>query len=186
VNDNTTTPRHEPQRIVDGPLSLSLSPAKGERVPKAGEGAVQGCKARMPSGNSFPERGSVYYDAECGFCRAGARRGSGLFERRGFRWLPLQTPGTPARLGLTEAALREEMKLWLTDGRVLGGVDAWAVLFRSVWWLWPLGVALRIPGLHWVANLVYRWVARHRYALAGQCRLSDRKPSRHDSFFRFP
>jgi predicted DCC family thiol-disulfide oxidoreductase YuxK len=65
-------------------------------------------------------------------------------------------------------------------------VDAWAVLFRSVWWLWPLGAALRIPGLHWVANLVYRWVARHRYALTGRCRLPDRKPSRHDSFFRLP
>jgi len=31
---------------MDGPLSLSLSPSNGERVPKAGEGAVQGSKAR--------------------------------------------------------------------------------------------------------------------------------------------
>jgi predicted DCC family thiol-disulfide oxidoreductase YuxK len=135
---------------------------------------------------SLPDRGTVYYDAECGLCRAGAARGSGLFERRGFRWLPLQTPGTPALLGISEAELRQEMKLRLADGRVLGGVDTWAVLFRSVWWLWPLGVVLRIPGVHGVANLVYRWVARHRYALAGRCRLSDRKPSRHDSFFRLP
>jgi hypothetical protein len=32
---------------MDGPLSLSLSPFEGERVPKAGEGAVQGFKARI-------------------------------------------------------------------------------------------------------------------------------------------
>jgi hypothetical protein len=38
----------------NGPLSLSLSPATGERVPQAGEGAVQGFKARIPSGNSLP------------------------------------------------------------------------------------------------------------------------------------
>lgn len=135
---------------------------------------------------SLPERGSVYYDGECGFCRAGVTRSSGLFERRGFRWLPLQSPGTARHLGITEADLRQEMKLRLTDGRILGGVDAWAVLFRSVWWLWPVGAALRIPGVHGVANLVYRWVVRHRYALAGQCRLSQSKPRRHASFFSFP
>ena len=45
---------HEPQWEMNGPLSLSLSPATGERVPKAGEGAVQRFKARMPSGHSLP------------------------------------------------------------------------------------------------------------------------------------
>jgi hypothetical protein len=39
---------------MNGPLSASLSLSKGERVPKAGEGTVQGFKARIPSGNSLP------------------------------------------------------------------------------------------------------------------------------------
>ena len=46
-------PPHEPALAMDGPLSLSLSPFKGERVPKAGEGAVRGFKARIRSGNSL-------------------------------------------------------------------------------------------------------------------------------------
>jgi hypothetical protein len=39
---------------LKAPLSLSLSPSKGERVPKAGEEAVQRFKERMPSVNPLP------------------------------------------------------------------------------------------------------------------------------------
>jgi hypothetical protein len=51
-------PRHEPALEMDGPLSLSLSPPRGERVPKAGEEAVRGFKARILSGNSLPATNS--------------------------------------------------------------------------------------------------------------------------------
>ncbi len=37
---------HAPGLEKDGPLSLSLSPSEGERVPQAGEGAVHGPDAR--------------------------------------------------------------------------------------------------------------------------------------------
>ena len=76
-------------------------------------------------------RGQVFYDADCGLCSRGVTRWGGLFERRGFHWLPLQTPGVAARLGASDADLRAEMKLQLASGRVLGGVDAWKVLFRA-------------------------------------------------------
>jgi hypothetical protein len=49
-------PSHEPRPERDGPLSLVLSPSKEERVPKAGEGAVQGLNAQLPSGSSHPDR----------------------------------------------------------------------------------------------------------------------------------
>jgi hypothetical protein len=47
-------PPREPEMQINGPLSLSLSPSKGERVPKAGEGAVQDFNARIPLENSLP------------------------------------------------------------------------------------------------------------------------------------
>jgi hypothetical protein len=40
-------PPNDPQSDRDGPLSLSLSPSEGERVPKAGEGLVHGPAARQ-------------------------------------------------------------------------------------------------------------------------------------------
>jgi hypothetical protein len=78
----------------------------------------------------------------------------------------LQTPGLAARLGLPEHLLMEEMKVELADGRVLGGIDSWACLFRTAWWLWPLGAALSLPGIHGLAQTAYGWFACHRYCLA--------------------
>lgn len=116
-------------------------------------------------------QGWVFYDAECRFCVAGMKRWGGLFARRGFEWLPLQTPGAATRLGVTEAQLFEEMWVQLADGRVTSGVNAWAALMRSVWWMWPLGVLLAVPGINAIAQVVYRWVARNRYCLGGSCKI---------------
>ena len=133
-------------------------------------------------------RGWVFYDAECAFCVRGATRWGGLFERRGFRWLPLQSPGAAERLGIGGVALRDEMKLLLSDGRIVGGVDAWVVLFRTVWWLWPVGCLLTLPGLHWVGDYAYRWIALHRHRFVGRCEIQGQKPvhHRHGTFFELP
>jgi len=114
-------------------------------------------------------RGTLFYDAQCPLCRAALKCVGPIFARRRFHWLPLQSPGAVQRLGIPEAALLEEMKLQLPDGRVLGGIDSWIYLCRSVWWLGPLGLVLSVPGLHAVAQAAYRWIARNRYCLGGKC-----------------
>ncbi len=121
-------------------------------------------------------RGWVFYDAECRFCVAGRQRWGGVFGRRGFVWLPLQTPGAAARLGVSEEQLMEEMWLQFADGRVARGANAWAEMMRRVWWLWPLGVLIAVPGFNWVARAVYRWVARNRRCLGGSCKIHSHGP----------
>lgn len=140
----------------------------------------------MPVDNVGEARGWIFYDAQCPFCRRQCQRWGPTFARRGFVWLPLQTPGTANRLGVTESELRREMKLLRTDGRVLGGVEAWAVLLRSVGWLRPVGWLLACPGLRDLAGLGYRWVARHRYCLGGTCPLPQLPLRRHRAFLEFP
>lgn len=120
---------------------------------------------------NVPVRAWVYYDAECSFCVRGVMRWAPLFERRGFRWLPLQTPGTAARLGVSDAALREEMHLLLASGKVRRGIDAWHTLWSSIWWLFPLALALSLPGLNALGQIAYRRLAAHRYCLRGRCAL---------------
>ncbi|MEY4387020.1 MAG: hypothetical protein RLY20_2303 [Verrucomicrobiota bacterium] len=122
-------------------------------------------------------RGWVFYDADCRFCVAGMKRWGGVFTRHGFVWLPLQTPGTATRLGVTEAQLLEEMWLLLADGRRVKGADAWAAMMRSVWWLWPLGAVISLPGINVVAHVIYRWVARNRRCLGGSCKLHAHEPT---------
>ena len=133
-------------------------------------------------------RGQVFYDADCGLCSRGVTRWGGLFERRGFHWLPLQTPGVAARLGASDGELRAEMKLQLASGRVLGGVDAWKVLFRAVWWLWPLGVFLGLPGIRTLCTVFYRWFALNRHCLSGACGLPNHTSPhhRHTAFLEMP
>jgi len=138
--------------------------------------------------SAIAPRGEIFYDADCPLCARGAERWGGLLARRGFRWLPLQTSGTAVRLGLSEAGLRAEMKLRLADGRVCGGVDAWAVLLRSVWWLWPLGIFIGLPGMRTLTSAAYRWVARNRYCFSHACDLRRRElvHHRHAAFFELP
>jgi predicted DCC family thiol-disulfide oxidoreductase YuxK len=122
--------------------------------------------------------GWIFYDAACPICRTASRMLEDIFARRGFKWVPLQTPGTAGHLGFPEAALLEEMKLLLPDHRVLGGIESWIRLFRSVWWLWPLGTLLSLPGCNALGRVSYRWLARHRYRLAGKCPASPQKRHR--------
>ena len=123
-------------------------------------------KAKTPAG-------WIYFDAECRFCVAHRRRWGRVFERRGFVWLPLQTPGAAERLGVTDAQLRAEMWLQFADGRTFSGVNAWSAQMRRVWWLWPLGVVLALPGFNAAARALYRWVAKNRHCLGGACAVAS-------------
>jgi alginate O-acetyltransferase complex protein AlgI len=65
------------------------------------------------------------------------------------------------------------MKLLLPDGRVLGGIDSWIQLLRALPALRPLAWLLQLPGIHPLALRSYRWIARHRYCVAGSCALPN-------------
>jgi hypothetical protein len=86
----------------------------------------------------------------------------------------LQTPGTAERLGITEVQLQAEMWLQLADGRRFSGINAWSALMRRVWWLWPVGIVLALPGFNAVGRALYRWIANHRYCLGGLCTIPKR------------
>lgn len=133
--------------------------------------------------------GWILFDAECRFCLAVRRRWGRTLERRGFVWLPLQTPGTAERLGVTPEQLASEMWFLPAGAPALNGIDAWIGLLRHVWWLQPLAVAIGLPGIKRLAQAVYRWIARHRYCIAGRCRIPP-PPSahteRHTAFLKLP
>lgn len=132
--------------------------------------------------------GWIFYDAACRFCVAGRRRWGGLFERRGYVWLPLQTPGTAGRLGVTQPQLMAEMWVLPASGRPINGVGAWIELMRRVWWLSPLAFVLALPGIKAVGQALYRWIARNRYCFSGACRLKPVRSQkhRHSAFLELP
>ncbi len=138
--------------------------------------------------NAEKPAGWIFFDAECRFCVAGRRRWGKVFERRGYVWLPLQTPGAAARLGVTQDQLMAEMWVLPARGPSLCGVNAWIELMRHVWWLSPLAFFLALPGINGLGQVVYRWIARNRRCIGGTCALSQRPPPnhRHCAFLEMP
>ncbi len=107
----------------------------------------------------------LIYDADCGFCRswiARWRRGTG----RRVRYVPFQRRGVLWMLGVRRRDARRAAQLVEPDGRRHAGAAAMLGALRHARapWLRALARLGLLPGLHAVAELVYRFIARHRMA----------------------
>lgn len=129
-----------------------------------------------PTGNN-ETRGWIFYDAGCSLCARSAARLNRLLERRGFRLLPLQTPGATERLGVSTEALSARMHLLTADGRRFAGADAFVEVARHVRWARPFVAATRLPAVLPLLRGCYDWIAANRYCLSETCRMPLRRPA---------
>jgi predicted DCC family thiol-disulfide oxidoreductase YuxK len=111
--------------------------------------------------------GSVLvFDGDCGFCTASAR-----FVERYVRTEARVVAWQHANLteiGLTPAQCVEAVQWVGADGRRGAGAAAVGQLLQAASPGWkPLGWLLLRPPVRWLAEPVYRWVARHRHQLPG-------------------
>ena len=118
---------------------------------------------------SATARDWIFYDAECDFCCRWIRRTQGILDRRGFVFVPLQTPWALSLFGVSEDQLLVEMQVLLRDGRSFGGADAIIELAKHVWWAWPLVFATKIAGVRKALHVVYRQVAARRSCSRCDC-----------------
>lgn len=107
-------------------------------------------------------RGWIFYDGDCRYCTAAADRLARLFRRRGFYFVPLQTPWVQKSLGLQPDAPLKEMRVLTEEDQDLGGADAIVFLARKIWWAWPFYSLARLPGTRRMLDRTYRWIAAHR------------------------
>lgn len=113
------------------------------------------------SATNLKNRGTLYYDGTCRFCRAGVARFKGILDRIGVGVAPFEN-----------GAAEPEMKLHWQDGNVRGGADAAFFLARRLWWAAPLGWLEWVPGCRWIAHRLYRMIADRRHCSAeGACRI---------------
>jgi len=124
----------------------------------------------------LPRRGWILYDGECEFCISIVRLIRGVFEPRGFAFLPLQTPWVREEFNLPEQELLAEMRLLMRNGEKFDGADAIPVLAKFVWWAWPVAVFAQIPGARRFLRSTYRYVAARRYCIAGTCSIPSKSP----------
>jgi predicted DCC family thiol-disulfide oxidoreductase YuxK len=111
--------------------------------------------------------GVLYFDGACGMCTRSVNFLIAHDRTGNLETAPLQSPGVAERLGIPDDRLLEAMR-WLDgSGAVYTGAEAWAAA-----WSAALGTPLplrfyRIPGVRFIQNVVYRWVANHRYRFRG-------------------
>jgi predicted DCC family thiol-disulfide oxidoreductase YuxK len=119
-------------------------------------------------------RGVLVYDGDCGFCTKSAD----LLDRRVrpdasiVAWQHTDLD----RWGLTPEEAAAAVQWVSSDGVVASGHRAVANVLGQGGPGWRLlGRILLLPGVSWVAEKVYGWVAAHRYRLPGgtpACRMA--------------
>jgi predicted DCC family thiol-disulfide oxidoreductase YuxK len=114
-------------------------------------------------------RAVVLYDGHCRFCTRSAGRlvrvvGATRLETRSFQ----VTGVLDAFPGLTHEECMTALHLVELDGQVWAGAAgiARALALRPV--VRPFGQAYFLPGMHQVADAVYRLTARNRYRIPGR------------------
>jgi lipase maturation factor 1 len=110
---------------------------------------------------SAVERPLLIYDAECRFCRRWIARWRARTGGR-ITYLPLQQPGLLRRLGVPLSDALRSIQLVTPDGKRYEGADA---VFRALGHtpgLWLLTRLARLPLARWIAEWLYRRIARHR------------------------
>lgn len=137
-----------------------------------------------PTADPFPGKAVVLYDGDCPLCR----RSVGVLKR--LDWLGALAYHSardadrlpPSWVPLDPDRLLEEMHV-LTPNRT----NAYAGFRAFRWMAWrlpvtiPLAPLLYLPGVPWLGNRVYRWVARNRLKLVpchdGACRVPLNRPT---------
>lgn len=117
-----------------------------------------------------PAHDTVIYDGRCRFCR-GQVALLKRFDLGGrLRPVSLHEPEVAREFPeLSADDLHARMYVVDTQGRAHGGAEAVRYLSRRLPLLWPLALPLHVPGSLPAWERLYRFIARHRYRIAGTC-----------------
>ncbi len=113
----------------------------------------------------------LIYDAECQLCVSAKEVLKRWDSQRKFRFLPFQDPEAFSLVpDLPKIACLDAMRIIDQEGRVSIGIDA----LRAILLLLPGGFIIaslfRLPGVYFVAENIYCWIAKNRYRLLGAAR----------------
>lgn len=108
----------------------------------------------------------MIFDGDCGFCTASVN----VIRR----WIRPDADIEPwqrtdiARFGLTEEDCTVAVQFVDDQGSVRSGSRAVMAMLRTAPVPWPvIGMLGDAPGVAWVADRTYRWIAANRYRLPG-------------------
>ena len=118
--------------------------------------------------------GWVLYDGSCGFCSRWVPFWKGTLERRGFHIASLQSDWVAEKLKLSQEELVADVRLLLTSGEQITGVEVYRYLMRRIWWAKPLYLLSTLPLLRSLFDCGYRAFADNRYWVSRACHLPNK------------
>ncbi|MCL4209847.1 MAG: DUF393 domain-containing protein [Phycisphaeraceae bacterium] len=106
----------------------------------------------------------LIYDGRCAFCERNSARLVRWVRRGSLVRVSSSEPGVLERYpSLTREQCDRAMQLVLPDGRIVSGAQAAAEALKTRRWTGWLASVYYLPGLRWVFDRLYNWVARNRY-----------------------
>jgi predicted DCC family thiol-disulfide oxidoreductase YuxK len=119
----------------------------------------------------------LFFDGACGMCTRSVELLNRLDRTGKLRAEPLQSPGTAQRLGISPSELLDTVRWMDSSGAVYSGAEAAnAALSTAIGTRIPL-LIYRIPGIRFIEEAVYRWVAANRYRFPGTTPYCESHPS---------
>lgn len=111
--------------------------------------------------------GVLYFDGVCGMCTRFVYALKRLDRTGAVDIVPFQQPGSADRLGVSPSHMSES-GWWLdSSGQVYAAAEAVnAALSAALGTRLPL-LLYRLPGIRFLQDAAYRWVASHRYRFPG-------------------
>ena len=111
--------------------------------------------------------GILFFDGACGMCTRSRDLLLKLNRTGDLNTEPLQSVGAAERLGVPASRLLESVRWLDSSGEVYAGAKAAnAAVSAAIGTKLPLAL-YRVPGMQFVQEAIYRWVATHRYRFPG-------------------
>lgn len=104
----------------------------------------------------------LIFDGSCGFCTACVGFLQLLDRRHHLQCLPFQTPGVPQRYGLTIAQCEQAAWAILSSGQCHCGAQAVNLALDTSIGLPLFEKIFHFPGMRWLEEHMYAWIAVHR------------------------
>jgi predicted DCC family thiol-disulfide oxidoreductase YuxK len=116
-------------------------------------------------------QGWVLYDGSCGFCSRWVPFWENTLKKRGFHIAPLQSAWVVEKLKLSQEELAADLRLLLTSGEQLRGVEVYRYLMKRIWWATPFYLLSVLPMFRTLFDAGYRAFADNRYWISRACHL---------------
>ena len=119
---------------------------------------------RLFSSNKNSRTLTFYYDSECPFCIRTKIIITHLdwFNKIGFKTVQFDAVENQYLKNIEKTVLLDDIYSVDTKGKIYSGVDTYIQVLKRIFYLFPLAMVLKLPGIYHIVRKVYAYIAKNR------------------------